>query len=87
MFTYGGSDCPGRILSPHEKYAELLSVAGYVPVPLTAEDYIELLPATSRVINTYGVTVDRRTYDCEELNPYRRQPSGISGLHGTCQGV
>jgi putative transposase len=57
-------------------------VAGYVPVPLGPEDYIELLPVTWRVINSYGVKIGLRTYDSRELNPYRRQHSGITAKHG-----
>ena len=41
---------PGRALTPKERYAALIDLAGYVPVPLGPEDYIELLPATWRVI-------------------------------------
>lgn len=69
---------PGRPLTPNEQYAALLEVAGYVPVPLSADDYIELLPVTWRVINAYGVKVNHRTYDAAALNPYRRQPSGVT---------
>jgi len=36
---------PGRMFSPNEKYAALVEAAGYVPVALSAEDYVELLPA------------------------------------------
>lgn len=36
---------PGRALSPNEAYAALVARAGYVPVALTGEDYLELLPA------------------------------------------
>jgi putative transposase len=57
-------------------------VAGYVPVPLSPEDYVELLPAAWRVINSYGVKIGLRTYDSGELNPYRRQHSGIEAKNG-----
>jgi putative transposase len=60
----------------------LVAVAGYVPVPLSTGDYIELLPAEWRVINSYGVRIGLRTYDSGELNPYRRQHSGIEAKHG-----
>jgi putative transposase len=73
---------PGRALTPNERYAALIDVAGYVPVPLSPEDYIELLPAAWRVINSYGVKIGLRTYDSGELNPYRRQHSGIEAKHG-----
>ena len=73
---------PGQALSPNEQYAALVETAGYVPVPLGTADYLELLPATWRVINSYGVKIAHRTYDCEALNPYRRQHSGVTGSNG-----
>ena len=73
---------PGKALTPNERYAALVAVAGYVPVPLGPEDYIELLPAEWRVINSYGVKIGLRTYDSGELNPYRRQHSGIEAKNG-----
>jgi hypothetical protein len=73
---------PGKALTPNERYAALVAVAGYVPVPLGPEDYIELLPAEWRVINSYGVRIALRTYDSGELNPYRRQHSGIEAKGG-----
>ena len=72
---------PGRPFTPNEKYAALVEAAGYVPVALSASDYIELLPATWRAINAYGVRINHRTYDAPELNPLRRQPSGITAKH------
>ncbi|MER6589464.1 MULTISPECIES: integrase [Micromonospora] len=69
---------PGRMFTPNEKYAALVESAGYVPVALSADDYIELLPACWKAINAYGVKLKHRTYDAEALNPLRRQPSGIA---------
>jgi len=68
---------PGRMTSPNEKYAALVETAGYVPVALSAEDYVELLPATWRAINAYGVKIKHRTYDDEALNRLRHQRSGV----------
>jgi len=68
---------PGRAFTPNEKYAAMVEAAGYVPVALSAEDYIELLPARWQAINAYGIKVTRRTYDGQELNPFRQQPSGV----------
>ena len=68
---------PGRAFTPNEKYAALVEAAGYVPVALSADDYIELLPARWQAINAYGVKLNYRTYDSVELNPFRRQPSGV----------
>jgi transposase InsO family protein len=73
---------PRRILSPNEKYAALVAAAGYLPLTLTGEDYLELLPVAWRAINAYGIRIDYRTYDCPELGPYRLQHSGISARRG-----
>jgi putative transposase len=69
---------PGRAYSPNEKYAALVESAGYVPVALSAEDYIELLPARWQAINAYGIKISHRVYDSPGLNPFRRQPSGVT---------
>jgi putative transposase len=73
---------PGRALTPNEAYAALVEVAGYAPVPLSEDDYIELLPATWRTVNSYGVKIGHRRYDCGALNPYRRQHSGVTAKKG-----
>jgi putative transposase len=73
---------PDRALTPNEKYAALTEVAGYVPVPLSADDYVELLPVAWHAINKYGIRRGKRTYDCKALNPYRRQHSGIEKEEG-----
>lgn len=72
----------GQAMTPNEKYAALVEVAGYVPVPLGADDYIELLPAQWRTINRYGIRINHRTYDAKALNPYRRQHSGVDARNG-----
>jgi hypothetical protein len=69
---------PGRTFSPNEKYAALIQAAGYVPLALSGEDYIELLPAKWRAINAYGVKINHRVYDDAQLNELRRQPSGVT---------
>src|SRR5207249_2659946 len=51
-------------------------------VPLAAGDYVELLPATWRKVNAYGVKVGNRTYDCKALTPYRGQHSGVNARNG-----
>lgn len=68
---------PGRAFTPNEKYAALVEAAGYVPVALGPDDYIELLPAQWRAVNAYGIKLNRRSYDNEQLNPLRLQPSGV----------
>ncbi|MFF9667047.1 Mu transposase C-terminal domain-containing protein, partial [Streptomyces althioticus] len=66
---------PGLALSPNEMWASLVGVCGYAPVPLSREDYIELMPVKRLAINDYGIRFDYRTYDDEVLNGYRREPS------------
>lgn len=73
---------PGQAMTPNEKYAALVEVAGYVPVPLSADDYIELLPVQWRTINRYGIRINHRIYDAKALNPYRRQHSGVDSRNG-----
>jgi len=75
---------PGKALTPNEMYAALVETAGYVPVPLSPGDYIELLPTTWRTITASGVKIDHRQYDCEALNPYRGQSSGITARGDDC---
>jgi hypothetical protein len=73
---------PQRAFSPNQKYAALIETAGYVPVPLSAGDYIELLPAVWRAVNAYGIKISHRTYDAGELNPIRQQKSGVTARKG-----
>ena len=68
---------PGKALSPNEKYAALVAAAGHVPIALSPDEYIELLPRHWRTINSYGIRINHRTYDSTELNPFRRRPSGM----------
>ncbi|WSA97944.1 integrase [Streptomyces sp. NBC_01794] len=69
---------PGRTFTPNQKYASLVESVGYVPLALTGDDYVELLPATWRAVNSYGVKINHRIYDCAELGPLRRQTSGVT---------
>jgi hypothetical protein len=75
-------DSPRLALSPNEMYAALVAVAGYVPVSLSGEDYVELLPTSWRAINDYGIQIDYRTYDSPDLGPFRRRPSGVVAKRG-----
>ena len=69
---------PGRAFTPNEKYATLIEVAGYTPVALKPDDYVELLPAKWQAITASGVRIGRRTYDGDALDLLRGQPSGIT---------
>jgi putative transposase len=73
---------PRRALSPNEMYAALVAAAGYLPLTLSGEDYLELLPVEWRQINAYGIRIGYRTYDCAELGPWRLQHSGVTARRG-----
>jgi hypothetical protein len=73
---------PGRAFTPNERYPALVEAAGYVPVALSGDDHVELLPATWRAINAYGVKLNYRTYDGPELNPICHQHSGVTDHNG-----
>ncbi|MGW1288630.1 Mu transposase C-terminal domain-containing protein [Streptomyces sp. NPDC002586] len=75
-------DHPGRLFTPNQKYAALVQACGYVPVALSGQDYIELLPAAWRAVNSYGIRINNRTYDAPELGPMRRRDSGITTKRG-----
>lgn len=69
---------PGRTFSPNEKYAALVETAGFLPLALTAEDYLELLPIRWQAVNSYGIKINHRIYNCDGLNDLRREKSGIA---------
>jgi Mu transposase, C-terminal len=73
---------PGRELTPNEAYAVQVARAGYLPVPLSGEDYIELLPVRWRTVNDYGIVIGYRTYDCPGLGPCRRTASPATAMGG-----
>ena len=73
---------PRRSVSPNDKYAALVAAAGYLPLTLSGEDYLELLPVTWRAINDYGIRLDYRTYDSPGLGRWRRQHSGVTAKRG-----
>jgi hypothetical protein len=73
--SFGWSGRTG--VHPNEKEAAMAEAVGYVPVALTAGYLVELLPARWHAVNAYGIKVNRRTYDGEEFNPFRQQPSGV----------
>jgi len=71
-----------RPVSPNEAYAAMVARSGYVPIPRSTADYVELLPGEWRRINEEGVTLHNRVYDSAELNPYRRADSGVTAQNG-----
>jgi len=62
-------------LSPNEMYNASFDVAAQLPLPLTADDYIDLMPIEYRVIGTAGIKINNRFYDSLELQPFRNTPS------------
>jgi hypothetical protein len=62
---------PGRPLSPNEKYAALVTAAGHVPITLSPDEYIGLLPRRQRTLNSYGFRINHRIYDGPELADLR----------------
>ncbi|MYV70238.1 DDE-type integrase/transposase/recombinase [Streptomyces sp. SID2131] len=73
---------PKKALTPNEMWAALVAVAGYVPVPLTGRDYLELLPVRWQAITPAGITIHHRTYDHDLLAPHRGQASPVADRGG-----
>ncbi|WP_438453351.1 transposase [Streptomyces asiaticus] len=73
---------PKRALTPNQMWAALLPVAGYVPVPLATDDFVELLPVRWQPITDAGIRFGYRTYDDECLNDHRGQHSGVRSHNG-----
>ncbi|MDY0816245.1 Mu transposase C-terminal domain-containing protein [Kitasatospora purpeofusca] len=73
---------PRACLSPNEMWGALVAVCGYLPVPLTGDDYTELLPAVWKAVTDQGIRVDHRTYDHVVLNPHRGHPSPVTAQSG-----
>ncbi|MFD8789749.1 transposase [Streptomyces vinaceus] len=69
-------------LSPNEMWAALIAAFGYMPVPLTGRDYVELLPTRWHKITDRGIRISHRIYDDAILNPLRGQPSDIHARSG-----
>jgi len=73
---------PKKALTPNQMWAALLPVAGYVPVPLSTDDFVELLPVRWQPITDAGIRFDYRTYDDPCLNGHRGQHSGVASQKG-----
>lgn len=68
-------------LTPNQMYSACVQVAGYLPVPLSREDYLRLLPTAWVGVSDEGITFMNRVYENtdNELGPYRRRRSGLGG--------
>lgn len=72
----------GRSVSPNEAYTAMIAQAGYISIPRSTADFVELLPSAWRRINQEGVTFDNRVYDAAALNPFRQADSGVKVQNG-----
>ncbi|USC45227.1 Mu transposase C-terminal domain-containing protein [Streptomyces filamentosus] len=73
---------PKTALTPNQMWAALITVSGYVPVPLTGADYLELLPVRWQPITERGIRLDYRTYNHDILDPHRGQRSPVASKDG-----
>ncbi|MFD9394891.1 transposase [Streptomyces sp. NPDC060000] len=73
---------PKTALTPNQMWAALIAVCGYVPVPLSGADYLELLPVRWQPITERGIRIDYRTYDHGVLDPHRGQCSDALARDG-----
>ncbi|WP_331773375.1 Mu transposase C-terminal domain-containing protein (plasmid) [Embleya sp. NBC_00888] len=73
---------PKVALTPNRMWAALVAACGYVSVPLSGKDYVELLPVRWQAVGECGIRIDHRSYDHEVLGPYRGQSSGIVARGG-----
>ncbi|MFF9795353.1 hypothetical protein [Streptomyces bacillaris] len=66
-------------LTPNQMYAAAVQVAGYLPVPLSREDYLQLLPTAWVGVSDEGIRFMNRVYENakNELDPYRHRRSGL----------
>ncbi|MGW9116585.1 transposase [Streptomyces sp. NPDC055663] len=70
---------PRLTITPNEMWAALTGIPGYVPVPLSGADWIELLPSRRCVIGDEGIRFEHRTYDGPALNGHRHRSTATDG--------
>ncbi|MFF9157457.1 integrase [Streptomyces sp. NPDC014846] len=69
-------------LTPNQMYAAGVQAAGYIPIPLGFNDYLELLPTAWVGVRDDGIRFKNRTYDNykgELGEGIRNAPSGLKG--------
>ncbi|GCE02648.1 transposase [Embleya hyalina] len=74
---------PRVALTPTRMWVALVAAFGYVSVPLTGGDYLELLPVRWQAVTERGIRIDHRTYDCDLLGPFGVSPPGSSPETGS----
>ncbi|MYT18275.1 Mu transposase, C-terminal [Streptomyces sp. SceaMP-e96] len=65
--------------TPNQMFAAHVASSGYVPVRLSAEDRLRLLPTAWVKVTDKGIRLNNRTYDSRAVSPYRNTPSGWPG--------
>ena len=73
---------PTTLLSPNQVLAAAAQVTGTIEIPLTTEDYIDLMPSDFRNISSTGVEFNNREYDSVEIHALRGTASGNAAHHG-----
>ena len=73
---------PKTALTPNQMWAALITLSGYVPLPLTGADYLELLPVRWQPITDRGIRLNYRTYNHDILDPHRGQRSPAASKDG-----
>lgn len=68
----------GPVLSPNAEYAAMFPYVGFVPRPLSRNDYLSLLPTVTRTIQNDGIQIEYRMYDAPQLGQLRRRTSGTA---------
>lgn len=71
-----------KYLTPNQMYEVGISIAGFVHVPPSQNDLIQLLQPIYRLVGREGIKVDGLRYDCTELHPYRKASSTLTGTNG-----
>ncbi|MFE0116789.1 Mu transposase C-terminal domain-containing protein [[Kitasatospora] papulosa] len=65
--------------TPNQMFAAHVASNGYMPMQLSSEDRLRLLPTTWVTVTEKGIRINNRTYDSRALNPYRGKLSGWPG--------
>lgn len=60
-------------------YMAMFDATGFVPLPLTGDDYIAMMPIEYRTIQLDGIQIHYRRYDSPDLQRYRLSPSYTTG--------
>lgn len=73
---------PAVKLSPNQQFLAANHVTAALELPLSPDEFIELLPTEYRVISSTGIEFDNRKYDSALLHPYRNTKSRLPAQGG-----